>query len=133
MKTITFLMIIILLGMALVQGQGNSNCAHFCHDTFPSSGGMISAGQCTSLAARGKGPCYTCGPKQTSQIHVDVCSPATTDAQCCTLREPTCCTDADGKSTCKSLQRDDDNCGVCGHQCGNTEQCVQGSCIQLSQ
>jgi len=41
--------------------KGNDACAHWCHDVaFPGPG--PDAGKCTSAAAKGKGPCYECGP-----------------------------------------------------------------------
>jgi nucleoside phosphorylase len=39
------------------QGGGNSQCAQWCVDNFPQPGN-----DCTSLAAKGGGPCYDCGP-----------------------------------------------------------------------
>src|SRR5438105_15294953 len=45
-------------GRALADG-GNSTCAKWCHENFSGS----AAGHCTAEAARGGGPCHTCGPE----------------------------------------------------------------------
>jgi len=89
MKAIIYLVLVfVLVGTLIEPGhtQGNSPCAQFCHDTFPTT-----AGQCTSQAARGYGPCYECGPAQpVGPIHIDACLQGTSGAKCCTAQAPTC-------------------------------------------
>jgi hypothetical protein len=48
-----------LPGVAWAQGGGNSACARFCKETFPSG---REAAQCTRQGAQGGGPCYECTP-----------------------------------------------------------------------
>jgi len=48
---------------------GNSPCAHWCTDNFPPG---AARGKCISDAAKGKGPCYDCGPAATS-AHGPLC------------------------------------------------------------
>jgi len=43
--------------LIVVAAQGNSVCAKWCAAGFSNPGG-----DCTSLAAKGRGPCYQCGP-----------------------------------------------------------------------
>ena len=98
---------------------GNSVCAHWCAANFAHPGV-----DCTSLAAKGTGPCYTCGPLKTIPSK-ELCSGACTN------------TDVDNK-----------NCGACGNevlndpcferydtglistlQCPAGSSCNAGSCI----
>jgi len=48
---------------------GNSPCAHWCVDNFPPG---PARGKCISDAAKGKGPCYECGPAATAE-HGPIC------------------------------------------------------------
>jgi hypothetical protein len=86
------------LGRVEAAGPGNSACAKFCHDVF--GPGSKAAGQCTSQAAKGTGPCITCGG---------------TAARYC-------------NGTCVDLDTDADNCGACGITCDDGNACTTDSC-----
>jgi len=108
--------------------RDNSQCAKWCHDTFPFSQAPITAYMCTSLAARGEGPCYVCGPAAahtSGTIDIDAC---TIQSGCCTPDAPTCCTDATRQSECVNLQSNINNCGSCGNVCDIGQGCEEGSC-----
>lgn len=65
---------------------GNRDCAKWCAANFPKPGS-----DCTSLAAHGQGPCYTCGPKKSSPTRL-LCGGA-----------------------CRDTSSDSNNCGACGN------------------
>ena len=61
--------------------DGNSVCAKWCAANFTHPGA-----DCTSLAARGGGPCYTCGPLKTIQTQMlcnEQCVDTLSDSQNC--------------------------------------------------
>ena len=64
---------------------GNSDCAQWCAANFANPGK-----DCTSLAAKGTGPCYVCGPLKTTPTE-QLCSGA-----------------------CSDTSSDNNNCGACG-------------------
>lgn len=70
----------------LVPRQGNSQCAKWCKDNFPTNPGKV----CTSLAAKGEGPCFECGPAAPQPPTEILCN-----GQCVPIN--------------------DQNCGSCGH------------------
>ncbi|KAK2684885.1 hypothetical protein QWA68_016353, partial [Fusarium oxysporum] len=75
------------ISAGLVNRQGNSECAHWCKDNFPSPGS-----DCTSLAAKGGGPCYECGAKATDH-YKKLCN-----------------------GMCTNTKTDSKNCGSCGNK-----------------
>jgi hypothetical protein len=79
------LFIILVALVNAVSAQGNSACTQWCAANFANPGGT-----CTSLAAKGGGPCYICGPLKTSQTE-----------QLC-------------KGVCSETKTDSNNCGGCG-------------------
>jgi hypothetical protein len=85
-------------GAAEAAGPGNSACAEFCHEVFGAD--HKAAGQCTSQAAKGTGPCVACGGNA---------------ARFC-------------NGTCVDLTADVDNCGSCGHSCDDGNACTTDSC-----
>lgn len=117
MKNILSLSLIVSISIT-TWALPNNDCAHFCATNFPSNPGKL----CTSPAAHGTGPCYTCGPSAPLG-HPDVCNGA-----CCTTASSTCC----GGSTCVNTQTDVQNCGTCGHACGTGESCISGVCVAPS-
>ncbi|KAH7147334.1 hypothetical protein DER46DRAFT_665785 [Fusarium sp. MPI-SDFR-AT-0072] len=92
----------------LVERQGNSQCAQWCAQNFPTNPGFV----CTSPAAHGKGPCYDCGPAKPQGSTKQLCNGA-----------------------CVDTNTDNNNCGSCGNQCVDTEDgdadtcCVMGQCV----
>jgi hypothetical protein len=72
------------ISATLTPRQGNSVCAKWCAASFPNPGK-----DCTSLAAKGYGPCYECGP---------ACPQPATKILC--------------GGACVVI--DDKNCGACG-------------------
>jgi len=82
--------------------QGNSVCAQWCAKGFANPG----AG-CTSLAAKGTGPCYQCGPLR----------PHPTDGMALCAEK------------CVDTKTDAKNCGACGNACGPNDICSQGTCV----
>jgi hypothetical protein len=103
---------------------GNSACDTFCDATFVGQ----AQGSCTSQAAHGTGPCYTCGPAAPAGAP-QACNVGTSAAACCPAATPTCC----GNTTCVNLQSNG-NCGACGHVCpgptsgSGTPTCTGGVC-----
>jgi hypothetical protein len=99
---------------------GNSLCAQWCHAQFRGA----AAGQCTSDAAHGMGPCYGCtGPQGQPCAAGFACA---ADGTCQPLLGSgggTCTADADcgGQSccggTCTDTTSDPANCGSCGFNC----------------
>lgn len=102
--------------------HGNNVCAKWCADHFSDSGhghghsGCDHLGpdkhskhksDCTSLAAKGQGPCYECGPAAPSVN-------ATTKMILC---DKVC------------IPVDNNNCGGCGITCTNGETCKEGHCV----
>jgi len=77
--------------------RDNSVCAAWCAANFSSPG------PCTSQAAHGTGPCYTCGPLATTPGQA-LCS-----------------------GTCVDTTTNSTNCGSCGNSCGSSD-CVNGVC-----
>ncbi|EXA31570.1 hypothetical protein FOVG_17113 [Fusarium oxysporum f. sp. pisi HDV247] len=77
------LLIFAFVGSAFA--QGNSQCAQWCAANFRNPGEI-----CTSLAAKGKGPCYDCGPLSTNPAE-KLCG-----------------------EVCKDTSSDNANCGGCG-------------------
>ncbi|KAE8369885.1 hypothetical protein BDV27DRAFT_120076 [Aspergillus caelatus] len=97
--------VIVILAAAVDSqaGPGNSACAQWCAANFPNNAGSA----CTSPAAHGIGPCYNCGPLKTSPTK-QLCS-----------------------GVCRETSNDNNNCGSCGNQCGQNEQCQNGKCRPL--
>lgn len=81
--------------------KGNSACAQWCAQKFPVDTGLV----CTSQAAKGTGPCFTCGPSKSIQSQ-QFCGAGCTD------------TASDGL-----------NCGACGTVCPQGSTCKSGACI----
>jgi len=81
--------------------QGNSVCAKWCAKGFAHPGA-----DCTSLAAKGTGPCYQCGPLR----------PNPTDSMALCAEK------------CVNTKTDAKNCGACGKACGSNEFCSKGTC-----
>ncbi len=111
------------------EGDGNSACAHFCNNVYPPGPGQ---GQCKSDAAQGQGICTVCGPAA-PEGSGPICGVQTDSPFCCASGE-TCC----NNTTCANLQTDVQNCGACGHACGQGQKCVAGvckstTCVQLAQ
>ncbi|KAF7883320.1 uncharacterized protein EAF02_005240 [Botrytis sinoallii] len=75
----------------------NNVCATWCAANF------ASPGSCTSQAAQGAGPCYTCGPLAANPAQA-LCS-----------------------GTCVDTSTSSANCGSCGNSCGSSA-CVGGVC-----
>ncbi|KAM0418441.1 hypothetical protein ACHAPD_004800 [Fusarium lateritium] len=71
---------------------GNNQCAKWCAANFRHSGKT-----CTAPAAKGKGPCYDCGPKSTNRAK-KLCN-----------------------GVCKDTKSDSANCGKCGKSVGLPE------------
>jgi hypothetical protein len=98
------------------QPGGNSACAHFCHAVFDDIDDL--AGQCTSQAAHGGGPCVRCAADITR-----ICGKVTTPDQlvCCTPNEQTCCVNpTTGQGTCCNNAKGEFCCvrkGVCHARC----------------
>lgn len=90
-----------LPAQALADPGGNSACAHFCHQVFSGE----AAGDCTSQAAHGTGPCYQCGPAAVG-TGLSLCG-----------------------QTCLNLQADVANCGACGHACTTTVPNAHATCV----
>lgn len=98
-----------LVGRAFA-GGGNSDCAHFCQDTFPPG---PDRGNCISQAAHGAGPCFECGPAAPpghGQICGQVCCNANeicTDGQCVPLPGNTLlvcqCNDSNEEFVCANV------------------------------
>jgi hypothetical protein len=119
------------------KGGGNSQCAQWCADNFPQPGK-----DCTSLAAKGRGPCYDCGPaapQPPTQIlcngacvpisneNCGTCGEVCTGGQTCQNGQCTCPSgQTDCSGTCKNLNTDQLNCGGCGTVC--TGVCQNGAC-----
>jgi hypothetical protein len=76
----------------------NGACAKFCAQVFGAD--TKAAGQCTSQAAKGTGPCVACGGNAARYCH-GVCVDLTTDAG---------------------------NCGACGVSCGDANACTTDTC-----
>ncbi|OKP00923.1 hypothetical protein PENSUB_7504 [Penicillium subrubescens] len=70
---------------------GNSDCAKWCAANFPNPGS-----DCTSLAAHGQGPCYTCGPKKSSPTQL-LCG-----------------------GQCRDTSSSSNNCGACGNKASDS-------------
>ncbi|KAI5463887.1 hypothetical protein BGZ63DRAFT_201442 [Mariannaea sp. PMI_226] len=76
-----------------------NSCEKWCLANFPLKAGLA----CASHGARGRGPCWECGPKCGSHHTKQLCG---------------------GK--CVNTKTDKNNCGTCGTKC--TSKCVNGSC-----
>ena len=77
-------------------GRGNDECAHFCNEAFPPG---PQRGACKSAAARGRGPCFECGPRAPAG-HPPLCG-----AVCCPPGQVCCggrCGPPPGPSCCCS-------------------------------
>ncbi|OAL42611.1 hypothetical protein IQ07DRAFT_606547 [Pyrenochaeta sp. DS3sAY3a] len=83
--------ILVSLQALRAAGQGNSICAQWCAKGFTNPGAS-----CTSLAAKGSGPCYKCGPLR----------PNPTDGMALCAEK------------CVDTKSDVKNCGACGKTCG---------------
>lgn len=133
---------------AVPQGDSNTVCSQWCHSNFAS----VEAGQCTTQASAGTGPCYTCGPQKTDpnqQLCNGMCVNTSSDTQNCGSCGTACsagatcvsgvCTTPCSTPTvncngaCKNLLLDVDNCGACGAQCphpdGYLVTCEASTCI----
>jgi Cys-rich repeat protein len=77
----------------------NSACAKFCAQVFGAN--TTAAGQCTSNAAKGTGPCVACRGNAANYCNGG------------------CTTD---------YQTDPINCGACGHSCNDGNACTTDSC-----
>ncbi|KAK4159933.1 hypothetical protein QBC43DRAFT_304259 [Cladorrhinum sp. PSN259] len=95
--------LVLLAFVTAVQCQGNSVCAKWCRDNFPTNPG----GLCTSAASSGTGPCYECGPHKTVPSKI-------------------LCT-----SVCVDSATDNNNCGACGNVCGSGTNCTAGVCVPV--
>ncbi|KAH7083756.1 hypothetical protein FB567DRAFT_529854 [Paraphoma chrysanthemicola] len=111
--------------------QGNSKCAQWCAANFPSPGK-----DCTSLAAKGGGPCYDCGPLSTNsnkQLCHLVCINTATDPKNCGKCDnqissgETCCA---GKAV--NLLTDPLNCGACGVAVPSGQTCCGGKVVNTN-
>jgi len=117
----------LLLAVTASPQNGKDVCTQWCAANFPNPGK-----DCISLAARGKGPCYDCGPLKTYSSH-QLCSGKCTDtafdAQNCGACGDvcevgtTCC-----GGTCTNPADDDYNCGTCGNVCDSDSTCTSGVC-----
>ncbi|EXK77461.1 hypothetical protein FOQG_17832 [Fusarium oxysporum f. sp. raphani 54005] len=135
------LLIFAFVGSAFA--QGNSQCAQWCAANFRNPGEI-----CTSLAAKGKGPCYDCGPLSTNpaeKLCGEVCKDTSSDnANCggCGISCPAGTHCAVGACVCNNSNQpqcngacpdyssDSANCGKCGHACNpSTEKCQAGTCV----
>jgi hypothetical protein len=124
-------------------GNGNSQCAKWCADNFRRPGKT-----CTSPAAKGKGPCYDCGPRSTNRAKKlchGVCKDTSSDNANCGKCGKSCpskthcvkgtclCSKSNKpqcKGTCPDYLTDMSNCGKCGRACKkDTEKCQAGSCV----
>ncbi|KAF7512258.1 hypothetical protein GJ744_001826 [Endocarpon pusillum] len=94
---------LLAVAVSTAAAQGNSVCAQWCAANFKTPGA-----ECTSLAAKGTGPCYVCGPLKTS-----------TTQQLC-------------KGACVETNTDNKNCGSCGNVCPSDTACRSGVCRPLS-
>ncbi|CEI68009.1 hypothetical protein FVEN_g13168 [Fusarium venenatum] len=93
--------VVLSLHTIAVAAQGNSACAKWCAAGFTDPGA-----DCTSLAAKGGGPCYQCGPSRPN--------PADGMALCA--------------QKCVDTQTDVQNCGACGKVCAGL--CIKGVCAK---
>lgn len=104
---------------------GNSAAALWCHGRFSGA----AAGQCTSQAAQGTGPYYSCaGPGGTPCTGFDTCGGGGTAGVCGCTRATTCPT-GQGCGTAP------DGCGgtlSCG-TCTGGQTCCNGSCVFICQ
>ncbi|KAH6874544.1 hypothetical protein B0T10DRAFT_465601 [Thelonectria olida] len=140
-KMIVFNLLLLTTGISahLANRQGNSECAHWCADNFPTPGA-----DCTSLAAKGEGPCYECGPAAPHHNKIlcnGACVPidnnncgrcgkkCTGGSSCvggnckCPADKPKLC-----NGMCTNTNTDSNNCGHCGRKCTGGSSCVGGNC-----
>jgi len=99
---------------------GNSTCAQFCASTFGAD--TAAASQCTSEAAKGRGLCYTCGPKSTGGTK-SICCTRTAAGTCSTYSGASCCTTTAANATATCVN------GICGTTCNAGYKDCNGSCI----
>ena len=112
--------------------QGNSDAARWCAANFPANAGSA----CTSPAAHGTGPYYTCGPGQKNPsmaLCSRVCVNTATDPNNC----GSCGRAAGLGQTCCSgnlvtLATDPNNCGACVNKAGPGQSCCSGSLVNTS-
>ncbi|KAH7129620.1 hypothetical protein B0J13DRAFT_564330 [Dactylonectria estremocensis] len=119
---------------------GNIACAKWCAANFPINTGSV----CTSPAAHGTGPCWECGPQNTSpnkKLCNGACTDTNTDKKNCGACGTVCpsgsscisgtCVCSGGKplchGACPDLLYDPQNCGTCGTVCSSSN-CVNGAC-----
>ncbi|KAH7241203.1 hypothetical protein BKA59DRAFT_545754 [Fusarium tricinctum] len=95
--------VVFSLHIIAAAAQGNSACAKWCAAGFTNSGA-----DCTSLAAKGRGPCYQCGPLRSNP----------TDGMALCAQK------------CVNTQTDLQNCGACGIACAPDSLCIKGTCAQ---
>jgi len=125
---------------------GNSKCSAWCAQVFGAN--TAAAGQCTSMAAKGKGPCATCGSHNPSDICCTKTNPPNGPCTggivagcvcggcgtCDYSNQPTCPSSCSGSTpdccgnTCTNTQSDESNCGQCGHACAPGQTCCSGTC-----
>lgn len=118
-----------LHGASAAKG-GNSACAHFCAQLFGAD--TPEAGQCTSQAAHGTGPCYQCGGPAAGANACpsgQVCLDNGTCATSCDPRNPMSCGDP-----CVCIQ-DASLAGYCTSSvtvlpCATDRDCHQGQFCQ---
>ncbi|PYH75478.1 integrin alpha N-terminal domain-containing protein [Aspergillus uvarum CBS 121591] len=115
-----------VLTAGLTPGNGNSTCAQWCqHQNLDQT--------CKPLAAKGQGPCYTCGPARkaaTQELCSGACTDTSTDSKNCascgtvcpagsTCSQGVCTCTNSGlglcNETCPSFDSDNNHCGECGN------------------
>jgi len=125
--------------------KSNKNCAQWCAQVFGPNTTL--AGQCASMATKGKGPCATCGNFSPSSICCTKTNPPSgpctggivvgcicSDCQTCDYSNHTCPSSCSGSTpnccsnSCTNTQSDSNNCGACGTVCSPGEICCSGVC-----
>jgi len=133
---------LLMLSVAAMPDKGNGECDQWCTTNFPDPGRL-----CISPAARGRGPCYTCGPKKTiptQQLCEGLCFDTASNSNHCgacnhvcptgtTCQIGVCICDNSGmpqcNDACPDFSSDPNNCGSCGNVCASGSTCTDGTCV----